>query len=159
MNIIKMRRKDREVSDNDFITDIINRTDVCRLAFAVDNEPYIVTMNFGFVAEGKGSLYFHCAGQGRKLEMISKNNRVCFAMDTDHKLYGGEKGCDWGMNFSSVVGYGTVTIITDDEKKKEGLNAIMAHYGALGEIIYDTITLKRTTILRLEISEITGKKK
>jgi len=159
MNIIKMRRKDREVSDNDFITDIINRTDVCRLAFAVDNEPYIVTMNFGFVAEGKGSLYFHCAGQGRKLEMISKNNRVCFAMDTDHKLYGGEKGCDWGMNFSSVVGYGNISIITDDEKKREGLNAIMAHYGALGEIIYDINTLKRTTILRLEISEITGKKK
>jgi len=154
-----MRRKDREISDKSIITDIITKADVCRVAFAVDNEPYIVTMNFGFVTEGSGVLYFHCASTGRKLDMIGKNNRVCFEMDTDHNLYHGEKGCDWGMNFSSVVGYGIMSIITEDDVKVKGLDAIMVHYGATGNQFYDPDILKRTTILKLEITEISGKKK
>jgi nitroimidazol reductase NimA-like FMN-containing flavoprotein (pyridoxamine 5'-phosphate oxidase superfamily) len=154
-----MRRKDREVFEDEIIKDIISRADVCRIALAIENEPYIVTMNFGFVPEDKGVLYFHCANEGRKLDMIKKNSHVCFQMDTDHKLYVGEKGCDWGMNFSSVVGYGNISIITDNDKKTDGLNAIMLHYGAPGGITYSGNVIKRTTILRLDISEITGKKK
>jgi hypothetical protein len=153
-----MRRKEREITEDEIIKNIINRADVCRIAFAVENEPYIVTMNFGFVPVGNGILYFHCANEGRKLDMIRKNNHVCFQMDTDHKLYGGEKGCDWGMNFSSIVGYGDISIITDNDKKIEGLNVIMSHYGATGEIIYGENVLGRTTILKLEITGITGKK-
>ncbi len=154
-----MRRKDREVTEDESIKDIINRADVCRIAIAVDNEPYIVTMNFGFVPEGNGILYFHCANEGRKLDMIRKNNHVCFQMDTDHKLYGGEKGCDWGMNFSSIVGYGNISVITEDDRKTEGLNAIMSHYGATGEITYSENVMRRTTILRLDITRMTGKKR
>ena len=154
-----MRRKDREITEDEIIKDIINRADVCRIALAVENEPYIVTMNFGFIPEGNGILYFHCANKGRKLDMIRKNGHVCFQMDTDHKLYEGEKGCDWGMNFLSIVGYGIISIITDNDKKTEGLNAIMKHYGATDDITYNENVVKKTTILRLDISEITAKKK
>ena len=154
-----MRRKERQIKENSDIESIILRCDVCRIAFADNNIPYIVTMNFGYVPEGNGILYFHCANEGRKLDMIRKNNHVCFQMDTDHKLYGGEKGCDWGMNFSSIVGYGNISIITEDESKTEGLNAIMLHYGATGEITYNENVMRRTTILRLDITRMTGKKR
>ncbi|TAL60504.1 MAG: pyridoxamine 5'-phosphate oxidase family protein [Bacteroidetes bacterium] len=153
-----MRRNEREVSDNRVIEEIIRKTDVCRIALANDNIPYIVTMNFGYTALPEPRLYFHCANKGRKLEMIIKNSYVCFEMDTDHQIYTGFKGCDWGMKYSSVIGYGNISIVTDAEAKKTGLNCIMKHYGGDKEYSYDEKVYKRTTILRLDIEEMTGKK-
>ena len=154
-----MRRKDRQINDIPDIESIILRCDVCRIAFADNNTPYIVTMNFGYLPGEKSSLYFHCAPEGRKIELISKNNYVCFGMDTDHLLYSGEKDCDWGMNYSSIVGYGNIAIITDREEKKKGLDCIMAHYSNRKEFVYDERVFSKTSILRLDIDEITGKQK
>jgi nitroimidazol reductase NimA-like FMN-containing flavoprotein (pyridoxamine 5'-phosphate oxidase superfamily) len=152
-----MRRKEREVSDKDAIERIIMKSDVCRIALANDNIPYIVTMNFGYCPGPDPILYFHCANAGKKLEMIRRNNKVCFEMDTDHELYNGEKGCDWGMKYSSIIGYGEIFFVTEEEEKKEGLDCIMNHYGGEGNYLYDDNTIGRTIILRLDIKEIKGK--
>jgi hypothetical protein len=154
-----MRRKDREINDITEIESVISSADVCRVAFADDNIPYIVTMNFGYSGGEIPCLYFHGARGGRKFEMISKNNYVCFEMDTDHELYGGENGCDWGMRFKSVVGYGQISIVTDQGERKKGLDAIMYHYTGKEGFIYDEKIIKSTIILKLAISEITGKKR
>jgi nitroimidazol reductase NimA-like FMN-containing flavoprotein (pyridoxamine 5'-phosphate oxidase superfamily) len=89
--------------------------------------------------------------------MIRRNNKVCFEMDTDHELYNGEKGCDWGMKYSSIIGYGEISFVTENEEKKDGLDCIMKHYAGEGNYLYDESTLRRTTILRLDIKEIKGK--
>ncbi|HEY5470213.1 MAG TPA: pyridoxamine 5'-phosphate oxidase family protein [Bacteroidales bacterium] len=153
-----MRRNEREISGFPEIKEIISKADVCRIALANGDIPYIVTLNFGYSGNEEGKLYFHCSNEGRKLEMIKKNNYVCFQLDTDHQLYKGENGCDWGMKYSSVVGYGNISIVTEPEAKKAGLNCIMSHYGGRREYSYDDKVLERTTILSLEITEMTGKK-
>ncbi|MBK9390044.1 MAG: pyridoxamine 5'-phosphate oxidase family protein [Bacteroidetes bacterium] len=107
----------------------------------------------------KNPLFFHCAPEGRKIELIKKNNYICFEMDTDHLLYSGEKDCDWGMNFSSVVGYGRITIVSDHEEKRKGLDCIMAHYSDRKDFSYDEKIMSRTAVLRIDIEEITGKQK
>jgi nitroimidazol reductase NimA-like FMN-containing flavoprotein (pyridoxamine 5'-phosphate oxidase superfamily) len=152
-----MRRKEREISDNGIIEKIIMKADVCRIAIANDNMPYIVTMNFGYEDDVNPSIYFHCANEGRKLEMIRKNNLVCFQMDADHEISKGEKGCDWGMKYSSIVGYGHISFITGNDSKKKGLDCILEHYGGGGNYQYDEKTIEGTTILRLDIKEIKGK--
>ena len=154
-----MRRKERELEEISEVESIISESDVCRIAIANDNTPYIVTMNFGYTGGEQPCLYFHCANEGRKLDMIRSNNYVCFEMDTDHAIYKGEKGCNWGMNFSSVVGYGRIFIVDDACEKKSGLDHIMNHYGGSGVYSYDEKVLARTTVLRLDISEISGKRK
>ncbi len=154
-----MRRSEREISEKVEIEEIIRTSDVCRIALSDNNIPYIVTMNFGYTNEPEQTIYFHCANKGRKLDMIRKNNYVCFEMDTNHRLYSGTSGCDWGMNYSSIVGYGTITVITDENEKKEGLNCLMEHYGGVQEYSYNEKILEKTTILKLKILEIAGKKK
>jgi nitroimidazol reductase NimA-like FMN-containing flavoprotein (pyridoxamine 5'-phosphate oxidase superfamily) len=159
-----MRRSEREVSDIGAVEEIINTADVCRIAFADNNTPYIVTMNFGYTNDPEQRLFFHCANEGRKLEMIRKNKFVCFEMDIDHEIYtrpgkDGRKGCNWGMKYRSVVGYGNISIITETEAKKTGLDFIMRHYGDENEYVYDEKVRANTTVLRLDITEITGKKK
>jgi uncharacterized protein len=153
-----MRKKDKEITDIKQIESIIYRADVCRVAFANDNIPYIVTMNFGYTGGDRQKLFFHCANEGKKLIMIRNNNYVCFEIDTDHEVIKGEIGCDWTMKYSSVVGYGKITIVTDENEKKKGLDHIMTHYGGKGDYCYDEKVLLRTTVLKLEISEMTGKK-
>ena len=153
----KMRKQDREVIDIQSIEEIISRSDVCRIALADKNIPYIVTMNFGYSGGDRKCLWFHCANEGRKLDMIRKNNYVCFEMDTDHRIVEGTMACDFTMKYSSIIGYGTISIVKDAGEKKNGLNQIMFHYTGKKEFTYKESALSKTTILRLEISEITGK--
>jgi nitroimidazol reductase NimA-like FMN-containing flavoprotein (pyridoxamine 5'-phosphate oxidase superfamily) len=154
-----MRREDRKIKDNSDIESIISGCDVCRIAFADNNVPYIVTMNFGYSPGDSPCFYFHCAHEGRKIEMISRNNYVCFEMDTDHMLTKAEKGCDWGMKYSSVVGYGKLSVVGDYEEKKKGLDSIMAHYSDRRDFTYDERIMSKTTVLRLDIEELSGKRK
>ena len=152
-----MRRKDREISDKELIEEVIRNSDVCHVAFADDNTPYIVTMNFGYSGGEKPALYFHCAPEGRKLDMMKKNSHVCFQMDTDHRITIGEKGCDWGMKYKSVVGYGRLSVADTDEERKKGLDLIMDQYGGSGKYDYDPKVFSQTMVLRLEITEISAK--
>ena len=153
-----MRRKEREITDIDEISSIISCSDVCRIALSDNNIPYIVTMNFGYAGGAEKKLFFHCAKEGKKLEIIRKNKLVCFEIDTDHQLYKGEKACDFGMSYGSVVGWGNIEIITDEEEKKRGLDYIMSHYSDRVDFSYEKSVFDRTIILRLEISEMKGKK-
>lgn len=154
-----MRKKDREIKDAKELDDILQKADVCRIAFAVDGIPYIVTMNFGYIWKDNLILYFHCAKEGKKLELMRKNNTVCFEMDTDHEIVEAANACDWGMKYRSIVGLGSLESITDENEKKKGLDCIMDHYGFNGKKQYDEKVLHTTEILRLTVIEFTGKKK
>jgi uncharacterized protein len=154
-----MRRKDREVNSIEDVEEIINKADVCRVAFAENDLPYIVTMNFGYRPMPEPRLYFHCAKEGRKIEMMKKSNLVCFEMDTDHVLVKGEKSCDWGMKYSSVVGYGKLRFAEEEHERIEGMDSIMSHYGANPPFEYGENIFRNTVVLCLEISDMTGKKK
>jgi uncharacterized protein len=154
---IAMRRKDREITEKADLLKIVEKADVCRIAFAVDNEPYIVTLNFGFEWNENLVMYFHCAREGHKLEMLEQNSRVCFEMDVDHELITGETSCGYTMCFKSVVGYGKLTKVVSDEERSMGLNLLMEHYGAQPPFAYQPSVMSVTEILKLEVSEITGK--
>jgi uncharacterized protein len=153
-----MRRKEREITDSEIIAEIFAKADVCRVAFADNNIPYIVTLNYGYQLGEKPALWFHCAREGRKLEMMAKNNYVCFEMDADHLLYGGSKACSWGMRYKSVVGYGKISEVSSEDERIKGLSLLMEHYGVRGPYEFVEKELVRTTVLKLEITEMTGKK-
>jgi nitroimidazol reductase NimA-like FMN-containing flavoprotein (pyridoxamine 5'-phosphate oxidase superfamily) len=153
-----MRRNEKEITDITEIEAIISSADVCRIAMANDNIPYIVTLNFGYVGGAEKRLYFHCAREGRKLEMIGKNNYVCFEFDTDHNLYKGKTACDYGMKYRSVVGYGKMAVISDDHEKRVGLDAIMSHYSNDKDFSFRQVSIDKMLLLRLGILTMTGKK-
>jgi hypothetical protein len=154
-----MRKKDREIEDAKELEEILQKADVCRIAFAVDGTPYIVTMNFGYFWKDKLILYFHCSKEGKKLELMKRNSTVCFEMDTDHELVEASIACDWGMKYRSIVGIGLLETVTDENEKKKGLDCIMDHYGFNGKKEYAQNVLNMTEVLRLTVTAFTGKKK
>lgn len=153
-----MRRKDREVKDFGRIVDIVKGCDCCRLGLVDGNEAYIVPMNFGFdTADGKLSLYFHCASEGRKLDLLGRNQLVSFEMDTNHALIIGERGCDGSFKYQCVMGTGTVTELCDRDEKIYALNRLMAHYSGSDNWEYDDKYLNAVTILKLSVETLSCK--
>lgn len=148
-----MRKADREINDESELESILRKAIVCRIAFADSNEPYVVPVNFGF--EGR-CLYFHSAPEGRKIDIIRRNNRVCFEVDVDHELVKGKTACKWGMRYRSVIGFGRAFLVEDLAGKRRALDVIMLHYsGELHE--YPDDEVEGVAIVRVEIDSMTGK--
>ena len=63
----KVRRDDKEIASRSEIDDIIRGCKVCHLGLAVDGEPYIVPVSFGYDGE---AVYFHTAPEGKKIDFI-----------------------------------------------------------------------------------------
>ncbi len=150
-----MRRTDKEITLRSDIDEIINKAEVCRLAFAKDNEPYLVPVSFGY--DGK-SIFVHTAKEGKKIEFLEANDRVCFEFETDAKIVTHETiGCKWTASFKSVIGYGRMQKIIDEADALLALNQIMLKYSGK-EWDFTTKDLSRVYLWKIEIEEISGKK-
>jgi uncharacterized protein len=153
-----MRRADRAVTDKARLESMLAAADSCRLGFAVGGEPYLVALCFGH--EWKGELpvlYFHCAREGRKLEMMRANPRVCFQLDCRREATAASEPCGWSMRYESVVGYGDLEEVEDPAEREAGLDLVMRHYGWDGNGTYAEKALAATAILRLRVDELSGK--
>ena len=148
-----MRRKEREIVNQQDIEAIIRQSLVCRLAMTDGNSPYVVPLCFGYQDQ---TLYFHGSGQGKKLDLLKKNSQVCFEFDLTTGLKPGKSACDWGIGYKSVIGFGRAVVIEDRQIKREALNIIMDQY-AEGEFDYSDTALDRTIVIRVDISSMTGK--
>ena len=78
-----MRRKEKEIIDQNIIEEILTNSFICRVAFFDEEYPYIVPMNYGY---RDNTLYFHCGLQGRKIDLIKRNNKVGFEIEHKHEI-------------------------------------------------------------------------
>jgi hypothetical protein len=149
-----MRRDDREITNCLEIESILNNAIVCRIGLADGDEPYIVPVSFGY--ENR-IMYFHSALAGKKISMLKKNSRCCFEVDQCDSIISGDRPCDWGMRYCSVIGYGWAHVIIDVVEKKKGLNCIMHHYGG-GTHQFSNEMIENVCVIRIDIESMTGKK-
>jgi len=149
-----MRRKEKEITHNEEIEAIIKKAEICRIGLVDDAEPYIVPVCFGY--EGR-ALYFHSAPEGRKIDLIRRNNRVCFEIDTDVEIVSAEKPCGWKAKYRSVIGVGRAVILEKNEEKRHGLSVIMRQYSENTSGL-EFETLDSASVIKIEIERITGKK-
>ncbi len=150
-----MRRKDKEISDPQEIKSIIDNASVCRIALCDENKPYVVPVHFGF---DHNSLYIHSAPEGKKIDILKKNNNVCVEIDLDHKVEVGKVVCSSGTKYKSVIASGKAIFIEDIEEKKKGLNIILNHYSKRNNHNFRDKQINRVLIIKIELNEITGKK-
>lgn len=153
-----MRRKDREITDFNEIIDIIKKCDVCRIALNDDEYPYVVPLNFGLDVQGNQVFfYFHAAMEGKKLDLIAKDNRATFEMDCDHNFILYEERMSCTMGYASVIGHGTIEIVADEDKY-ESLKILMRQYHA-EDFKFNTDMMKVTTVLKMTVTYMLGKRR
>ena len=148
-----LRREDKEIIDSEKIEEVIKKATVCRLGLVDRDEAYIVPVNFGYE---RNAVYFHSALEGRKIELIKKNNKVCFEIDTDVEVNKAEETCDWGMKYRSVIGAGRAHILETDEEKLRGLKVIMRQCAG-GEYGFSEEKWDSVLVVEIKIESITGK--
>ncbi|MBR3183389.1 MAG: pyridoxamine 5'-phosphate oxidase family protein [Firmicutes bacterium] len=155
-----MRRKDREIKEHNEIVEVIRNCDICRLGLVDGEYAYILPLNFGMEQdeEGKVTLYFHSALEGRKTELLKEGLKASFEMDTKHEIEYDEGRGYCTYYFESVMGRGTVHILNDDEKF-EALKKLMDHYHPGANAYFNTAAIPRTLVYALEVEEMTGKRK
>ena len=154
-----MRRKDREVTDAGKIREAIEDSHCCRLGFYDEGEVYIVPMNFGYTEEEeKRIFYFHSAKEGKKLDLLRKDDHVCFEMDYDHEMIPAKYACAYNFRYASVVGRGHCEIITDVDEKIKALELLMKHQTGEDFVMEAKHTLA-VEILKITVEEFTGKRR
>lgn len=153
-----MRRHDREILDFAKIIEIICDCDCCRLGLVDGDEAYIIPMNFAYdIIDKQIVLYFHCANEGRKMDLLTKQSIVSFEMDTKHSLAAGKFGCDFSYLYQSVMGTGSVEVLSDIDEKKYGLQKIMARYTGKAQWEFDGNLLSVTKVLKFFVNTFSCK--
>ena len=148
-----MRRKDREITDHVALLAMLDKTAILRLGLWDGIEVYVVPLNFVRKDE---TLYFHSAGAGRKLEMLKSFPRVCFETEGPFSIDPGTGGGDCTTLYQSLIGWGTVTSVEDENEKVEALTALNRKFGA-GTGPFPADLVSRTAVLRIDIERMTGK--
>ena len=149
-----MRRADKEIKDRKKIDAILAKAICCRIALVDGDCPYIVPVNF---AVSNDHLYFHSAKEGRKIDILRKNNSVCFEMDIEGEIVKGQIACSWGMKYVSVIGFGQAFFIEDNAGKKKALDILMEKYAGKSGFSYANEELDKIIIIDVKIDTVSGK--
>ncbi len=152
-----MRRSEKQITDLREIEAIIARTSILHLALADQDEPYGVPVNFGYA---HGVFYIHGADEGRKMEILGRNNRVCIALYARAEVKPAAVPCAFGMQYESVVGFGRAEIVTDLAEKTGGLRSVFRQAGVNPAMVADFNAkhLAKTMVLRINPQTLTGKR-
>jgi nitroimidazol reductase NimA-like FMN-containing flavoprotein (pyridoxamine 5'-phosphate oxidase superfamily) len=148
-----MRKKDKEITDPVILDSIIQRATVCHLGLCVDNFPYVVPLNFGYQ---NGKLFFHTGREGLKMDLLHRNNRVCFEMTVDVDVVQAETPCKWNMKYYSVIGFGAAHFVKEPVAKRQALDLIMTHYGGEPDDYPEELVAK-VVIIQVDIDLLTGR--
>jgi nitroimidazol reductase NimA-like FMN-containing flavoprotein (pyridoxamine 5'-phosphate oxidase superfamily) len=152
-----IRRREKEIKSKDEIIRILKNTRYVTIAMCEQNNPYLVTLNHGYDSK-KNAVYFHCAKEGKKIDILRKNN-VVWGQALIDKGYVSDK-CD--HLFATAQFMGEVVFINDSSEKKHALETmIKQHEQDPEKVIKKQITeesIKRVNIGRIDIIHLSGKK-
>ena len=148
-----MRRQDREIIDRELVEDVLRRGNVLYLAMCDGDTPYVLPLSYGYDGE---ALWIHSAVAGRKVDVLRRAPRVCFAISPDQELTRGEVSCSWSFRYRSVIGEGLVEFLETPAEQVRGLDVLMRQHGGEGGD-YVPEQVAKTLMLRVRITSLTGK--
>ena len=108
----KMRRFKQELNETECKKILKNEVRGVLSVIGDDGYPYGLPIDYWY-DEIENRIYFHGAKEGHKLDAIKKCNKVSFC--TYDKGY--RKDGEWPLYINSVIVFGKISIVNDNEKK------------------------------------------
>lgn len=150
-----MRRSDRKM-DEVSTKELLKRGEFGILS-TTDNSgvPYGIPLSYAFLED---KIYLHCAPEGSKLDNIIGNNKVCFTVVGNTKVLPDK----FSTEYESAVVFGNAFIISDKDEKVFGLKELVKKYSP--DFInegdeYIQRALEKTAVVRIDIEQLTGKRR
>ena len=152
-----MTKREFQITDEAKIRAILDTAKVLHLGLAVDNEPYVVPMNYGYTMEdGKLVLYLHSALKGKKLDMMRENPKVFFSIECDLLPFEGQVACQYGLSYSSLMGRGTARLLENVEEKMEAMSILMKTQTGK-DFTFEDRLVSIVAVIRIDVTEYTAK--
>ena len=150
-----MRRTDKEILDQEEIFQVIDRATYCHLALSAGDEPYLIPLSFG---RNGSSIFVHTAIEGEKIKFMANNPVARLSFECDVKLVNSSiEACKWTFSFYSVIARGRLGELTEPDRKRAGLDVIMAHYSDRHWTFPDA-GIDRVRVWEIPLIEMTGKR-
>ena len=168
----EIRRKEKRLTVEE-CNEILTKAEYGTLAtMGFDDYPYAVPLNYVY---HNGSIYFHCATVGHKLDNIANCSNVSFNVVTDVWVVplipdvefneSNSKFSGFDTNFNSVIIFGKANEVFEEEKLdvlstflKKFLNVNQYNKYKEAGIKYIKKSFKRTKLIKIEIVQMTGKR-
>ena len=148
----EMRRKKQKLTEKQCI-DILKRAKTATLALhGDDGYPYSVPVNYVYL---DGKIYFHGAKEGHKADAVNRCDKVCLTVWNQ----GFKKEGHWEWNPTSVVVFGKVKPVTENNIFEDRLRKLAAKYYPTTDEIEEEMehSASRTQLFAIKIEHMTGK--
>ncbi len=149
----ELRRKEKKLGVAEAEA-FLEAAKVGRLALSVNDEPYVVPVVFVYF---NAKIFFHCAREGKKIDYLSANARVCFEVDEFLEVKTADTPCNSTLTYRSVIAYGTAAFVDDAGEREAVLLRLMEKYARPSHAPFDTNMLERTVIVAITVDWLTGK--
>ena len=149
-----MRRFKQQISEEDCARILKEQPRGVLSMIGDDGYPYGIPLDHWYPEEEK-KLYFHCAKTGHKIDAITACDKVSYCvMDEGYRKNG-----DWALNINSVVVFGRMRIVEDEEKKREICTNLVRKFTDDEEYLQKELAnaFPRVNCLELTIEHMTGK--
>lgn len=155
----EVRRQNRILDNETRITELLHTSEYGFLAMGIDEGGYGygIPINYAYDEE-TNSLYFHCATDGKKMDIMQVNNNVSFCVVGETKPLADK----FSTLYESVIVFGNVSLNLPDDEKRKALRLLVKKYSAgyedVGEKYMDK-SWGRTATFKIKIEHISAKAK
>ncbi|MBN2148977.1 MAG: pyridoxamine 5'-phosphate oxidase family protein [Anaerolineales bacterium] len=158
---INQVRLAERAQDDAWIRSYLQKAQFGMLATEWQGQPFLKPTLFAYEPETH-AIYFHGALEGRMRQNIAANPRVCFSTAEMGRLVPGDTAMEFGVEYASVVVFGTVHVIDDPVEARRALQMLLDRYFPTlrpgidyREIVAEELAV--TAVYRLDISLWSGK--
>ncbi len=158
-----MRKKDKEITDMDEIEKVISGAKIGIVGLSENGTAYTVPVNFVYL---KGAIYFHSSSEGRKIDILKKNNSVSFLTFIEGPIVATKPPCNLTQAYKCVMAEGRASFVGGASQKKAVLIALNEKYYPHKEYLsmeedfiknFKTKTGSGVEVIKITIDKMTGK--
>lgn len=155
----EIRRQNRILEDDARIKELLIASEYGFLSLGTPDNGYGygIPINYAY-DENTNSLYFHCAPQGQKLDIMRQNNKVSFCIVGYTKPLPNQ----FATLYESVIAFGLANMNLSDEEKRKAMRFLVGKYSKgyeeSGEKYMDK-SWDKMVVFKVEIEHITAKAK
>ena len=117
----EMRRKRQQLTEAECIEILMKNTSGVLAVLGDNGYPYSVPLSYVY---DNGSLYFHCAKSGHKLDAIKNCDKVSFCV-IDQDLVVPEK---YTTYFRSVIIFGQASVVDQEDEIRSAIEKLAVKY-------------------------------
>lgn len=120
-----MRMKSRICHDTQKIEQFLSKADTGFLGLALNNEPYIVPLNYIWF---EGSVYLHGASEGKKVNFIKENKNATFVISKSEGTMVSPIPAETDTAYLSIMLFGEIQIVNDLREATKAMQALLDKY-------------------------------